>query len=129
MTEVGDRLVAVGYEGRTFPVPPSAWTSTDRGRSWSLATVPSDNAAMYAVAFEGSVLTARGRTFSDSGSQLQTVSWSSTDGTAWTRLPDDEDMPAVPGFSALTRATIGDRTCVAGTFFDETPFRAAIYCR
>jgi hypothetical protein len=84
---------------------------------------------MSAVAVEGSVLIARGRAFSESGSQLQTVSWRSTDGTAWIRLADDEDMPAVSGFGGLTKATLGDRICVAGTVFSDTPPRAAIYCR
>jgi hypothetical protein len=127
IVEAGDRLVAVGYEGRRFPLSPRAWTSKDGGRSWRLSDVPSADAAMYSVSVEGSLLIARGREFS--GPKQRVVSWSSTDGRAWTRLPDDEDMPALPGFSALTRATIGDRTCVAGTLFEETPVRAAIYCR
>jgi hypothetical protein len=126
---VGDRLIAVGYEGRRYPIAPHAWTSTDGGRSWRLATVPSDNAAMAAVAVEGSVLIARGGAFTESGSQRGTVSWTSTDGTAWTRLDDDEDMPAVFAFDALLRATLGDRICVAGTIYTETSSRAAIYCR
>ena len=125
---VGHLLVAVGYEGRTFPISPRAWTSTDGGQSWSFATVPSDNAAMDAVAIERSVLIARGTAFSESGDQRQTVSWRSTDGTAWTRVADDEDMPSVPGFSALVTAALGDQTCVAGTVRDDTSSRAAIYC-
>ncbi|HUG30864.1 MAG TPA: hypothetical protein VMQ65_10180 [Candidatus Limnocylindria bacterium] len=123
----GDRLVAVGYGGSQFPLTPRAWTSMDAGRSWEMADVLSGEAAMYSVRVEGSVLIARGR--APSGSNQRTASWSSTDGTAWARLPDDEDMPAVPGFSSLTRATLGDRICVAGTFFEDTPTRAAIYCR
>ena len=125
----GDRLVAVGYEGRQFPITPRAWTSTNGGRSWTLATVPKGNAAMYTVAVEGSVLIARGRGYATSGSQRKPISWRSTNGTAWTRLPEDQDLPDVPGFGSLTTATIGERTCVAGTFPDETPPRAAIYCR
>jgi hypothetical protein len=125
----GDRLVAVGYEGRSYPISARAWTSTDGGRSWRLATVPKGNAAMDAVAVEGSVLIARGRAFTELGSPRKAVSWSSSDGRAWTRLPDDQDMPGVPGFSASTRATIGDRICVASTLSEETRPRAAIYCR
>ena len=124
----GSRLVGVGYEGRRFPLSPRAWTSKDGGRSWKLADVPSGDAAMYTVGVEGSVLIARGRA-SSSGSDQRPASWSSTDGTAWIRLPEDVAMPALPGFSALTTATLGERTCVAGTFTDVRPFRAAIYCR
>ncbi len=126
ITIAAGRLVAVGYEGLEYPPSPRAWTSTDAGRSWQVATVPSPDAAMYTVSLEGSLLIARGKEFS--GANERIVSWSSADGTAWTRLPDDEDMPTLSGFSALSRATIGDRTCVAGTFFDATPVRAAIYC-
>jgi hypothetical protein len=126
---VGDVLVAVGYEGRTFPIAPRAWTSTDGGESWSLATVPSDNAAMDAVAIERSVLIARGTAFSESGDQRQAVSWRSRDGTAWTRFADDEDLPSVPGFSAHVSARLGDQTCVAGTVLADTSSSGAIYCR
>jgi hypothetical protein len=124
---VGDRLVGVGYEGRHFPLSPRAWTSEDAGRSWKLAEVPAGDGAMWTVGIEGSALIARGNTSPDSDQRI--VSWSSTHGTTWTRLPDDEAMPALPGFSAFTTATLGDRTCAAGTFFDETPSRATIYCR
>ena len=125
----GDVLVAVGYEGRSYPISPRAWTSTDGGQSWSLATIPSENAAMNAVAIERSILIARGTAFSESGDQRQAVSWRSKDGTAWTRLADDEDMPSVPGFSAIVRATLGDQTCVAGSVLGDTSSTGAIYCR
>jgi hypothetical protein len=107
----GDRLLAVGYEGRTYPLTPRAWVSDDHGRSWTLATVEGTDAAIRTVERENARLVARGT--ESSGSNSQAVSWESIDGTVWTRLPNDEDMPAVPGFSALTRATIGERTCVA----------------
>lgn len=123
----GDRLVAVGYEGGQFPLTPRAWTSVDRGRSWQLAHVPPGDAAMYSIHVEGSALIAHGNTSPASDQQI--VSWRSGDGTTWTRLPDDEAMPALPGFRALTTARLGDRVCAAGTFRDETSSRAAIYCR
>jgi hypothetical protein len=126
---VGDVLVAVGSAGRTFPISARAWTSTDRGKSWRPATVPSDNAAMNAVAFEGSVLIARGTGFSESGDERHSVSWRSTDGTDWTRLADGEDLPSVSGFSALVTATLGDQTCVAGTVLGDPSSSGAIYCR
>jgi hypothetical protein len=124
-----DVLVAVGYEGRSFPITPGAWTSTDGGQSWSPATLPSDNAAVNAVAVERSVLIARGTAFLESGDQRQAIGWRSTDGTSWTRLADDEDLPSVPGFSAIERATLGDQTCVAGSVLGDTSSSGAIYCR
>jgi len=89
--------------------------------------VPSGDGAMWTVGIEGSVLVARGNTSPASNQQI--VSWRSADGTAWTRLPDDEAMPALPGFRAFTTATLGDRICAAGTFYEEITSRAAIYCR
>ena len=125
---MGDRLVAVGYEGRAFPLSPRAWTSDDAGRSWTSADVPADDAAMWAIALDGSGLIAHGNTSPES--DLQPVSWRSADGTAWTRLPDDEAMPALPGLRAFTTATLGERTCVAGTTVSEAATsRGAIYCR
>jgi hypothetical protein len=38
-------------------------------------------------------------------------------------------LPLVAGFGGTTPRTIGDRTCVAGTFYDGLPIGAAIYCR
>jgi hypothetical protein len=126
---VGDSLVAVGYEGRTFPISARAWTSTNGGHAWSLAAVPAENSAMDAVVVERSALIARGTAFSESGDQRESVSWRSTDGSAWTRIPDDEDLPSVTGFSALVTATLGDQTCVAGTIEGNTSSSGAIYCR
>ncbi len=121
------RLVAVGSEGRQYPLTPRAWTSIDDGQTWVLADVPTPDAAMYTVDIDGSSMIARGT--ESWGSTQRAVSWSSTDGTAWARIPDDEDLPDVPGFSGLVKATFGDRACVAGTFFEETPTRGGIYCR
>lgn len=123
---VGDRLVAVGYEGRRFPLTPRAWTSDDAGRSWALADVPGDDARMATVDVEDGGLIARGTESFDANQRP--ASWVSTDGSAWTRLADDEDVPLVAGFRGLTPATIGDRTCVAGWFYEGTPVGAAIYC-
>ena len=127
IVEAGDRLVAVGFEGRRYPLRPRVWTSDDAGRSWSIADLEGDDARIDDIEVEGSRLVARG--FEGAGETQRPVSWTSTDGTTWERLPEDEDMPFVEGFSARARATIGDRVCVAGTFFDETPIRAVIYCR
>jgi hypothetical protein len=126
VTAVG-RLIAVGHEGRQYPLSPRAWTSTDSGRTWAMASVSTTDAAIYTVGVEGSVLVAGGR--ESFGVNQRAVSWSSIDGTAWTQLPDDEALPAIPGFSALTTASLREWTCAAGTFHEETPSRGAIYCR
>jgi hypothetical protein len=122
-------IVAVGYEGDAWPTSPRAWTSSD-GATWKAAEVAHDAASMYTVSVNEPLLVARGE--DTSGAESFPESWNSTDGAVWTRLPDGEDMPAVPGFKALSRATLGDRACVVGTFYDDphqpSP-RAAIYCR
>ncbi len=123
----GDRLIAVGYEGRRFPLTPRAWISDDAGRSWTRAIVEGTDVAMGALELAGDRLIARGR--ESWGSNQRAVSWESANGKKWTLLPRDEDMPAVFGFSALTRATIDERTCVAGSFYDDPVRRGAIYCR
>lgn len=56
------------------------------------------------------------------------MSWKSVDGTAWTQLSADDDLPAVSGLTGLERATIGALTCVAGTTYDDVTYRGAIYC-
>jgi hypothetical protein len=124
---VGDRLVAVGYEGRVFPLSPRAWTSMDSGRTWALAEVAGGPGAMYTVAFEGSTYVARGADVS--GDNVRSLSWSSVDGTSWTLLPPDVDAPDIDGFSVRGRVTTLDRRCVSGTFFDASPAHSAIYCR
>lgn len=124
---VGDRLVAVGYEGRRFPLAPQAWTSIDGGRTWKPADVDSVDARMSSVTLEGSQLVARG--LQSWGPDELAVSWTSRNGKSWASLPSDQDLPAILGFSGLTRVAIGNRTCVAGSFYDETPTGAAIYCR
>lgn len=126
---IGDVLVAVGYEGRTFPISARAWTSTNGGLSWSLAAVPAANASMDAVVIERSGLVARGTAFSESGDQREAVSWRSADGSGWTRIADDEDMPSVSGFNAIVTATFGDQTCVAGSVESGSSSSGAIYCR
>ena len=122
----GDRLVAVGYEGRRFPLTPRAWTSDDAGRTWAVADVPGEDGVMYVVELGASGLVARGMEGWDSSRRV--LSWASTDGSAWTKIADDEDMPRVAGFWGMTSATVGDRTCVAGWFYQGTPIGAAIYC-
>jgi photosystem II stability/assembly factor-like uncharacterized protein len=124
----GDRLVAVGYEGRRFPLAPRAWTSDDGGRTWKQADVPSDDARIATVAVEGARFIARGS--ASWGTSQKVASWASNNGRTWTRIPDDQDMPAILAFSALTPVTIGGSTCTAGTYFDDLgAHRAAIYCR
>ena len=124
---VGDRLVAVGYSGFRFPLTPQAWWSSDGGRTWKTAEVDGEDARMSSVQFEGSRLVARGR--QSYGADELAVSWTSTDGRSWARLPGDQDLPAIPGFSGFSPLAIADRTCVAGTFYDDERTRAAIYCR
>jgi hypothetical protein len=122
---VGDRLVAVGYSGSAFPLAPAAWVSDDNGRSWSVASVEGMDARLAALTAEGSGLVARGVAPSMDGAD---ASWSSIDGTAWTRLPDDNDRPSIAGFYASGPASIGGLACVAGTFEGADLPRAAIYC-
>ncbi|MEO8273867.1 MAG: hypothetical protein ABI620_07360 [Chloroflexota bacterium] len=121
-----DRIVAVGLEGGTWPGVPRAWTSSD-GTSWAAAEVPVALGALYTVGIEGSRLVARGR--EAVGSADQPLTWRSTDGTVWTRVGDHEDMPAIPGFSALNHVTIGSLACTAGTYWSDAGASAAIYCR
>jgi hypothetical protein len=127
LTSIGDRLVAVGYEGQ--PTSPRAWISVD-GTRWEAADVPPEAGAMYTVNVEGSELVARGR--EPSGTEERPVTWTSIDGEVWTRLPAGEDMPDLAGINALSRAVVDGRACVAGTFYGDprnpAP-RAAIYCR
>lgn len=121
----GDRLIAVGSLGRTFPLRPAIWVSDDRGRSWSVASVEGSDARILDVAVEEGSLVARGTAPSLDGRQ---VSWSSIDGTTWTRLPDDSDMPAIVGFRSSVPASFGSLACVAGTFDVAAVPRGAIYC-
>jgi len=125
---VGDRLVAVGFTGTSQLTSPRAWTSVD-GTTWEAAEVPPDSGAMYTVTVEGSQLVARGR--EPAVTEERSVTWTSIDGEVWTRLPAGENMPDLTGFSALSRAEVGGRACVAGTFYGEPrpEPRAAIYCR
>jgi hypothetical protein len=122
---VGERLVAVGYSNRVYPLTPRAWVSDDRARSWTRVSVEGDDAWIADVTSEGSSLIARGMAPSLGGGP---ASWRSVDGTSWTRAPDDEDMPAVPGFDSSAPAHIGGLACVAGTFGDGARPRGAIYC-
>ena len=80
---------------------------------------------MASVGVDGGNLVARGVAPSLDGND---ASWSSIDGSAWTRLPDDEDVPAIGGFSSSIPASIGNLACVAGTFEDVAGPRGAIYC-
>lgn len=129
IVDLGDRLVAVGYEGMSIPTSPQAWTSVD-GETWVAADVPTDDGAMYTLRVEGSRLVARG--VDQRGTEDSPAAWTSTDGAVWTRVPAGEDMPDLAGFTALGRAVVDGRACVAGTF-STNPVRpeprAAIYCR
>ncbi len=127
MVAAPDGLVAVGYEGRLYPLVPRAWTSPDAGRSWLPAAVPSTDGAMFDVSLEGSRLVAQGQ--EPTGEEGRFASWSSADGRVWSRIDDDAFTPAVPDFLASQRATIRDRLCVVGTVFGEGESRGAIYCR
>ena len=123
---VGDRLVAVGFEGERSPLTPRAWWSNDEGRTWKAADVDGMDAQMMSVRPEGSQLVARGQS---GGPDEAPVSWTSTDGRSWARLPGDQDLPAIPGFSGRSPVVIANRTCVAGTSYDEPRIVGAIYCR
>jgi hypothetical protein len=122
---VSDRLIAVGYSGRAFPLAPRAWVSDDGGRSWSVASVDDTDARIGDVTAEAGSLVARGVAPSLDGPD---ASWSSIDGTDWARLPDDEDRPAIAGFHSSVPASISNLACVAGTFEGGAIPRAAVYC-
>jgi len=123
----GDRLIAVGHEGRRYPLTPRAWTSDDGGSTWKLAEVPGDDMKMTTVSREAGRLIARGEI--SFGANQRLVSWVSKGGKVWTRLPDDEDLPLVLGFNGLAPVLIGDQACVAGSLYDGRRLSAAIYCR
>lgn len=126
---VGDRLVAVGATGGSWPTSPRAWTSAD-GNTWEAASVPTDPGAMYTVEVADTQVIARGK--EPAGTEDRPVTWTSTDGAAWTRLLPGEAMPDLAGFDALYRAVVDGRACVAGTFSGdprEPMPRASIYCR
>lgn len=125
---IGDRLVAVGYVGQGFPLTPSAWVSDDAGRSWQAASLDGADARIHVLERVDDRLVARGYG-SETATTPRVVSWTSTRGKTWAQLPDDEDMPAVPGFLALTRATLGRLVCVAGTVSSETESQGVIFCR
>lgn len=122
---MGDRLIAVGYSNRAYPLVPRAWVSDDGARSWTLGSVEGTDALLIDVALEEGGLIARGLAPSLDGAA---ASWRSTDGTSWTRAPDDEDTPAIAGFRSSAPATIDGLSCVAGTFDDAAGPRGAIYC-
>jgi hypothetical protein len=127
--DLGDRLVAVGYEGMSIPTSPQAWTSVD-GETWETADVPTDDGAMYNLGVEGSRLVARGVEYR--ASEDSPATWTSIDGEVWARVPAGEDTPDLAGFSATGRAVVDGRACVAGTFSSDPRRpepRAAIYCR
>ena len=129
MLHLGERLVAIGYEGRSIPTSPKAWTSVN-GETWEAADVPTDDGGIYTIRIEGSRLVARGVQYR--GSEESPATWTSIDGEVWARVPAGEDTPDLAGFSALGRAVVDGRACVAGTFSGDPRRpepRAAIYCR
>lgn len=127
----GGRLVAVGHEGSefplTFPLTARAWVSDDAGRTWTAATIDGSDTWLRSVDLAAGRLVAIGSLSSGPGSRP--VTWASTDGMAWTRSPDGEDLPSVPGFVPSSRAVIGERVCVTGVIEATSVFRTAIYCR
>lgn len=127
MAMIDGKLVAVGYEGRQFPLAPRAWTSMDAGRSWNTAIVPKDDAAMWTVETEGPHLVAWGT--EPSGEDRRFAAWTSANGMRWSRAADDEEAPSIDGFHPAQKATIDGRQCVVGTFDGEDSPRGAIYCR
>jgi hypothetical protein len=126
VAQAGDLLVAIGNEGRRFPLHPRAWTSRDAGRTWRPAEVPTIDARMSYVDAGGRGLIARGLEWVDEAEVP--MSWTTRTGRSWTELPYDQDLPRVLGFRGLDPVTIGKRTCVAGSI-DVEPTRGAIYCR
>lgn len=123
----GKRLVAVGNEGRAYPLTPRAWISDDDGRTWTSATVEGSDASMFVVQLEGDRLITRGRV--SYGEDQRPVSWESADGSTWTLLPADSDLPDLLGYSPWTRATLNGQVCVADSIYSGETFRGAIYCR
>lgn len=127
IAELGDRLIAVGINGRHYPLTPIAWFSDDRGRTWRQASLEGSDSAIYEVSVEGGRLIARGRI--SYGDDSRPISWESADGETWTQLPADTDLPDVLGFTPFTRVTFGGRTCVADGIPSGDSSRAAIFCR
>lgn len=124
----GGRFVAIGYRGTQVPVRPGAWVSTD-GEHWELASMPVGNGALYDVQVDARGLVAFGRAgFEATDGPL---AWRSADGLVWEQLPEDELLPAVPGFVPRAPVTVGSRRCAVGSFHaDAAPMSsAAIYCR
>jgi len=122
-------LVAVGRRGTASPTEPRAWTSSD-GATWQAAAVPTGQGALGTVGLEAGLLVARGN--EPVGDERRSLTWISVDGASWTRLPAGVDMPDLTGYDAASRATVGARACVAGTFYgreNQLEPRAAIYCR
>ncbi|HYK95145.1 MAG TPA: hypothetical protein VE011_04640 [Candidatus Dormibacteraeota bacterium] len=131
VVDAGHRLVAVGFEGDSWPTSPRGWLSTD-GVHWDVAQVPTDSASIESVAFDGKRFVALGEDTSDpSGGSSSPVAWVSNDGMAWTRLPPDDGLPALTGFRVIGRVEVAGRVCSAGTFYGDPrqsgPL-AAIYC-
>jgi hypothetical protein len=121
----GDRLLAVGSSGGAFPLVPRAWVSDDGGKTWRVASVEGTDGRMFSVAVDAGRLVARGVAPSLDG---DAASWTSSDGSVWTRLPDDEDVPAIARFTSSSPASIGTLACVVGTFEGAGGPRGAIYC-
>lgn len=124
----GGRFVAIGYRGTQLPIRPGAWVSTD-GEHWELASTPAGNGGLYDLVVDTSGLVAFGRSgFEPADPPL---AWRSADGLVWEQVPEDELLPAVPGFLPRVPVTVGARRCSVGSFYaDAAPMpSAAIYCR
>ena len=110
----GPGLVAVGVDGTSGDLDAAVWTSTD-GLTW--ARVPDDEAvfggvgdqSMSSVVAGGPGLVAVG----SDGANGNAAVWTSADGLAWTRVPDDEAVFGGVGYRAMWSVVAGGPGLVA----------------
>lgn len=104
-----DDLYAVGHTGNADgTISGTIWRSTDGGTSWGLIPDPEgvfsryDITSVTGIAYGGDVFVAVGASFSGDGDLNWPMIWASTDGTAWERVPTDDDKAFFPIYDAFT---------------------------
>jgi actin-like ATPase involved in cell morphogenesis len=124
----GPGLVGVGSDGSGGELDAAVWTSTD-GTGWD--RVPHDEARfggegsqlMSAVVPGGPGLVAVGY---DHVGNLDAAVWTSSDGTTWTRVPDDAVFGG-SGDQVMNRAVAGGPGLVAVGFDTNGGVQAAVW--
>jgi len=104
----GDGYVGVGVH--------SAWTTTD-GRTWQATPLPDvgEGGAIGLVAIDGQLVAIGSASSSQDPHSTRATAWTSVDGRAWQRIPDDPDLQPTPGFDQvqLSGVTAGPAGLVA----------------